>query len=128
LDAIFNNPQRTPEKFLLWFHHVSWDRKMESGRTLWEELTYRYNRGVSTVRAMRRTWDSLEGKIDTERFNDVKAFLAIQEKEAIWWRDACLSYFQTFSMRPIPREYPAPAHDLRYYRDLAFPFAPGKGG
>lgn len=128
LDAIFNDPQRTPEQFLLWFHHVPWDRKMESGRMLWDELVYRYNRGVDAVRAMRETWKSLEGKIDAERYNDVKAFLAIQEKEAVWWRDACLLYFQSFSKMPIPKEYEKPAHDLQYYKNLSFPFAPGGGG
>jgi alpha-glucuronidase len=128
LNAIFNDPRRTPEKFLLWFHHLPWDYKTESGRILWDELVYRYNRGVGTVRAMRKTWASLEGAIDAERYNDVQAFLAIQEKEAIWWRDACLLYFQTFSRMPIPAEYERPAHDLEYYKSLSFPFAPGRGG
>ncbi|HEX5057381.1 MAG TPA: alpha-glucuronidase family glycosyl hydrolase [Gammaproteobacteria bacterium] len=128
LNAVFNDPAGTPEKFLLWFHHLPWGYKMESGRTLWDELVFRYNRGVDTVRAMRKTWASLEGMIDSERYNDVKSFLAIQEKEAVWWRDACLLYFQTFSRRPLPDQYERPAHDLDYYRKLSFPFAPGRGG
>ena len=33
----FSDLQQCPEKFLLWFHHVSWDHKMKSGRTLWDE-------------------------------------------------------------------------------------------
>lgn len=128
LDEIFNDPERTPEKFLLWFHHLPWDYKMASGRTLWNELVYRYNRGVDTVREMRKTWASLQGMIDQERYRDVEAFLAIQEKEAVWWRDACLSYFQSFSNMPIPKNYQQPEHTLQYYQDLSFPFAPGRGG
>ena len=41
-----------PEKYLLWFHHVSWNYKMKSGRTLWDELCYKYNSGVDSVRWM----------------------------------------------------------------------------
>ena len=40
--------------------------------------------------------------MDAERFAQVAAFLAIQEQEAQWWRDACIAYFQTFSKRPLP--------------------------
>ena len=36
--ARFANPATTPEKYLLWFHHVPWDYRMRSGRTLWDEL------------------------------------------------------------------------------------------
>jgi alpha-glucuronidase len=125
LDEIFNDPTKTPEKFLLWFHHLPWDYKMDSGRTLWDELVYRYNRGVNTVREMQKTWASLKGRIDEQRYRDVEAFLAIQEKEAVWWRDACLLYFQTFSGLPIPKQYEQPAHTLEYYKNLSFPFAPG---
>jgi alpha-glucuronidase len=28
--------------------------------------------------------------------------LVIQERDAIWWRDAVLLYFQTFAKRPLP--------------------------
>ena len=30
------------EKYLLWFHHAAWTHKMKSGRTLWNELCYKY--------------------------------------------------------------------------------------
>jgi alpha-glucuronidase len=128
LNTIYNDPAQTPEKLLLWFHHLPWNHKMASGRTLWNELAYRYNRGVDDVRAMQQTWASLEGMVDEQRFKDVRAFLAIQEKEAVWWRDACLLYFQTFSGMPIPKNYEQPAHDLQYYQKLSFPSAPGRGG
>ena len=124
LNTIFNDPHKTPEKFLLWFHHLSWGYKTKSGRTLWNELVFRYNRGVDTVRTMQKTWASLAGLIDEQRYQDEKAFLAIQEKEAVWWRDACLSYFQTFSGMPIPGRYEQPAHPLKYYENLSFPAAP----
>ena len=114
-----------PEEYLLWFHHVLWTHKMKSGRTLWEELCYRYYCGVDTVRTMQKEWNSMEKLVDKQRFNQVKMLLGIQEKEAVWWRNACLLYFQTFSKMPIPAAYEKPDHTLEYYKRLSFPFAPG---
>ena len=125
--AQFGELATVPEEFLLWFHHVPWDHRMASGRTLWDELVLRYDHGVDEVKAMRRTWDGLEGKIDPARHAQVAAFLAIQEQEAQWWRDASIAYFQTFSKRPLPAGAAKPPRDLAYYESLQFPFAPGDG-
>ena len=125
---LFQNPISCPEAYLLWFHHVSWNRKMRSGRNLWEELCYKYYTGVDSVRWMQRAWNSAEPFMDAERFQQVKMLLAIQEKEAVWWRNACVLYFQTFSQMPIPAGYEKPAQSLAYYEALKFPYAPGIGG
>jgi alpha-glucuronidase len=125
--ARFANPGKTPENLLLWFHHLSWDHRMESGRTLWNELVFRYDRGVGVVRQMRQTWAAQSGRVDPERFAQVAAFLAIQEQEATWWRDACIAYFQSISKRPLPAGAAPPAHSLEYYQSLKFPYAPGRG-
>jgi alpha-glucuronidase len=104
-----------PDSLLLWFHHVGWKEKMHSGRTLWDELLFRYQTGVDSVRWMRKEWSSLQGKIDPERFQDVRDRLATQEKMARWWRDASTLYFQTFSKMPIPASYEKPVHPLDFY-------------
>ena len=126
--SIFENIKTCPEEYLLWFHHVPWNYKMRSGRSLWNELCYKYNLGVDSVRWMQKTWNSLSGMVDEERFRQVKMLLAVQEKEAVWWRNSCLLYFQTFSKIPIPSNYEQPDHSLEYYKSLRFPFAPGIGG
>jgi alpha-glucuronidase len=106
------------DSLLLWFHRVRWDERLETGRTLWQELVHRYHQGVETVRWMQRTWDALEGHIDPRRFQDVQAYLRIQEKEAVWWRDASILYFQTFSGMPIPDGYERPARSLDHYMGI----------
>ena len=113
------------ERYLLWFHRVGWDRKTASGRPVWDELVVRYSEGVDEVKAMRRTWASMAPYVDPERHAQVAAYLAIQEHEAQWWRDACIAYFQTFSKRPLPAGYAPPAHTLEWYQALKFPYAPG---
>jgi alpha-glucuronidase len=123
--AQFGDLKRVPEQFLLWFHHVPWDYRTQSGRILWDELVYRYTRGVDTVHEMAGTWQGLAPFVDTERYQEVAAFLRIQEQEAKWWRDASIAYFQTFSKRPLPAGFAPPEHSLDYYKSLEFPYAPG---
>jgi alpha-glucuronidase len=113
------------ERYLLWFHHVSWDHRLRSGRTLWEELCHEYSSGVDSVRWMKRVWSEQQHKVDKQRHHKVSMLLEIQEKEAMWWRNACLLYFQQFARRPNPAGYEQPEHDLKYYEQLSFPFAPG---
>jgi alpha-glucuronidase len=122
---IFGSIDKVPEKYLLWFHHVPWDHRMASGRTLWDELVVHYTRGVQTVSNMRKTWASLAPYVDAQRHAEVAAFLEVQEKEAKWWRDACIAYFQTFSKRPLPAGYAPPAKTLQEYEAIKIPYAPG---
>jgi alpha-glucuronidase len=124
---IFADRRKVPEQFLLWFHHVPWDYKTRSGRILWDELVWRYTHGVEVVGRMRQQWAALAPYVDAERFAQVAAFLAIQEQEAQWWRDACIAYFQSINRRPLPAGFAPPAHPLEYYKSLRFPYAPGRG-
>jgi alpha-glucuronidase len=113
------------EKYLLWFHHVGWNHTMKSGRNLWEELCYKYNNGVDSVRWMQQLWSKQKTKVDDQRYKQISMLLNIQEQEAVWWRNACLLYFETFSKMPVPANYEKPDHDLKYYEGLSFPNAPG---
>lgn len=114
----YNNVVTCPEKYLLWFHHVPWTHPMKSGRTLWEELCYRYDHGVQQVREFQKIWDKAENLIDAERFKDVQSRLKIQMRDAIWWKDACLLYFQEFSKQPIPADIERPVHELNDLKQI----------
>ena len=98
---------------------------MHSGRTLWNELCYKYNKGVDSVRSFIEQWNSLKSYIDEDRFQQVNQLLYIQLKDAIWWRNACLLYFQTFSKKPIPPNYEKPDKTLDHYKSIRILFAPG---
>jgi alpha-glucuronidase len=125
--AEFGDLHKVPDSLLLWFRHLPWDYPMNSGRTLWEELVAQYTEGVQTVSTMRQTWARLEGKLDQERFEQVSAFLRIQEADARWWRDASVAYFQSQSRRPLPAGFGLPEHDLEYYESICIPIVPGQG-
>jgi alpha-glucuronidase len=123
--SAFENVSTCPQPYLLWFHHLSWDYSLQNGHTLWNELCYKYYAGADSVKWMQQIWATVKGKIDEERFEQVNMLLQIQSREAVWWRDACVLYFQSISNRPIPASLPKPTMTLEYYKSLKFPFAPG---
>ena len=93
----YDNPATCPEEYLLWFHHLPWNYRMKSGRTLWAEMTYLYNRGVSAVESHIATWHQMKPFVDSQRFEEVDQRLKLQEENARLWRDTCLGYFRHFA-------------------------------
>jgi alpha-glucuronidase len=112
LCRLYNDINTCPENLLAWFHHVPWDHKMKSGRTFWDELCHKYDEGVREARHFLAVWDAMQPYVDGQRFDEVQRKLRIQARDAEWWRDACLLYFQTFSHRPIPQDMEHPVHNL----------------
>jgi alpha-glucuronidase len=125
LARLLANPRTTPDSELLWFHHLAWDFRMASGRTLWEELVAHYDAGVASVAGMRREWDALRPLIDDERWQKTADLLAIEERDARLWRDASLAYWMSLNGLPLPAGSAPPAHDLAWYKAQSNPYAPG---
>lgn len=105
--SIYNKVGTCPEEFLLWFHHVPWNYKMKSGRSLWQELVDHYYHGVKVVEGYPETWQQMKEIVltidnnDPQRWQEVYDRLLHQVDNAREWRDVCLKYFQTFSQMPI---------------------------
>ena len=112
LCRLYNDINTCPENLLTWFHHVPWDFRMKSGRTVWDELCHKYDEGVHQARHFLAVWDAMQPYVDSQRFSEVQRKLRIQARDSEWWRDACLLYFQTFSKRPIPQDMEHPVHNL----------------
>jgi hypothetical protein len=49
----------------------------------------------------------------------------ILDREAVWWRDASILYFQTSPGMRIPPGYEPPEHPLQYHLDSVSRHAPG---
>lgn len=108
----WNNPATCDLKYLLWYHHVAWNQKLSTGKTLWDELCTRYYTGVEEVEKMQDEWNQVKSNVDSEIFDDVKGRLAAQHREALNWRDACVLYFQTYAKQPIPAPFKKPERTL----------------
>ena len=97
--SIYDDINTCPERYLLWFHHVPWDYRLKSGRTVLEEMTFRYNRGVSEVEDFLRVWQEVKPQIDEQRWQEVQDRLDHQLENAQLWRKTCLDYFGSFSSK-----------------------------
>ena len=91
--SLYDDINTCPERYLLWFHRVPWTRRMNSGRTLWEEMQWRYNQGVSEVEDFIHIWQEARPEIDEQRWREVNDRLQRQLKDAKEWRNVCLGYF-----------------------------------
>ncbi|TWI51739.1 alpha-glucuronidase [Pseudoduganella flava] len=125
LAARWSDPRTTPPELLLWFHHLPWDYAMPSGRTLWAELVGHYDRGVAQAEELRTRWERMKPFVDARRYDEVRERLDVQVKEAHWWRDASVAYFQSVSGLALPPGARPPARSLDEYKAIRFPYAPG---
>jgi alpha-glucuronidase len=91
-----------PRQLLLWFHRLPWEHRMDSGRTLWEELVSEYRRGADEARDLLARWKGLEKQIDPQRHRAVLLKLERQVADAAAWRDKCVGYFHGVNGRPVP--------------------------
>lgn len=123
LARVFDSLEQCPEEYLLWFHHVKWSQKLRSGRSLWDELCYKYQQGVDDVRAFQRVWKEMQPYVDAERYQAVAERLDIQAHDAVWWKDACLEYFRTFSKQPYPKSVEPPVFTLKELKKVKLPIS-----
>ncbi|TGE06194.1 alpha-glucuronidase family glycosyl hydrolase [Hymenobacter fodinae] len=114
----WGDPATCPPDYLLWFHHVPWTQTLNTGQTLWNELATRYYTGADSVQWMQQQWAQVQPNVDAELHADVASRLRIQQREAIWWRDACVLYFQTYSKQPLPPTLTPPTRPLAEIKQL----------
>ncbi len=114
----WGKPETCDLNYLMWFHHLPWDYKLSTGKTLWNELMSRYYEGVEDVKKMNDKWQTFKPIIDPEIFANVSGRLQIQEKEALWWRDACYLYFRDFSKMPLPAGLEMPNRTLEEVKKI----------
>lgn len=123
LAAVFNSLSSCPEEFLLWFHHVSWDHKLKSGNTLWDELCYKYQTGVEKAQEFCEVWNQMSDYVDSKRYQAIANRLKIQADDAVWWKDACLEYFRTFSRMKYPSGVDKPVFRLKELKKVKLPIS-----
>jgi alpha-glucuronidase len=91
--SMYEALETTPDRLLLFFHHVPYTYKLISGQTVIQYIYDSHYSGARHVANNVEKWKSLRGKIDEERYADVLARLEYQAGHAIVWRDAICNYF-----------------------------------
>jgi alpha-glucuronidase len=97
--TLYDNINTCPERYLLWFHRVPWSYRLKSGRTVLEEMDYRYARGVKEVEDFIRIWNEAKPGIDDQRWQEVDARLQHQLENAKEWQKVCMNYFSSFTKK-----------------------------
>ena len=118
LASMYNSLETCPEELLLWFHHIPWTHRMSTGRTFWDEMCHRYDRGIKKVREYQKVWEDAKPYVDQKRWEAVRDKLVIQESDARWWRDACVQYFGEFSGMPVPADVEQPERPLEELKKI----------
>ncbi|MFS8631684.1 MAG: alpha-glucuronidase, partial [Bacillales bacterium] len=91
--SMYESLETCPDELLLFFHHVPYTHRLKSGKTVIQHIYDTHFEGVEQAQWLKETWESLEGKIDKERFKDVLERLEIQVEHAKEWRDVINTYF-----------------------------------
>ncbi len=86
-----------PDDLLLFFHHVPYNYKLHSGKTLVQSIYDTHYAGALTAAEYVSQWESLQGKVDDERYRQTLALFNFQAGHALVWRDAINNWFHRIS-------------------------------
>ncbi|MET9966369.1 alpha-glucuronidase [Streptomyces sp. NPDC006356] len=90
---VYESPTTCPDELLLFFHHVSYDHVLRSGKTVIQHMYDTHFEGVEEVEAAQRVWQGLSDLVDPARHARVAERFEEQLRSAREWRDQVNSYF-----------------------------------
>ncbi|KAJ4338861.1 hypothetical protein N0V95_007931 [Ascochyta clinopodiicola] len=97
---IYNDIDKTPDNLLLWFHHVPYTQQLKSNKTVIQHFYDAHYEGAASAQTFARQWESLQGKIDDERFEHQLFRQTYQAGHSLVWRDSITQYFYNLSNIP----------------------------
>lgn len=95
--AMYESLESCPDDLLLFMHHVPYTHRLHSGETVIQHLYDSHDEGAAAAARYVREWAGLKGRIDDQRFEDVRAQLEYQSGQAVVWRDAVSRWFHRAS-------------------------------
>ena len=91
--ARYEKIETTPDDLLLWFHHVPYTQRLKSGKTVIQHFYDAHYSGAAIAQTFVKQWESLKGKIDRQRYEEVLFRLVYQSGHSIVWRDAITNFY-----------------------------------
>ena len=91
--SLYNAIETCPEELLLFFHHVSYDYVLSSGKTLIQHIYDTHFEGVEEVLEMIAVWENLRDNIPEDTYKNVHKRMECQLENAREWRDQINTYF-----------------------------------
>lgn len=90
---IYESLQTTPDKLLLFMHHVPYTYVLHSGQSAIQYIYDSHYAGAAEAQEFPRWWKTLQGRIDEQRYERNLLQLEYQAGHAIVWRDAICNWF-----------------------------------
>jgi len=97
LAAKYESLATCPDDLLLFFHHVPYNYKLHSGKTLVQSIYDTHYAGALAAAEYVPQWESLKGLVDDQRYEKTLALFTYQAGDALVWRDAINNWFQSTS-------------------------------
>lgn len=90
---MYDSLEACPDELLLFFHHVSYEHVLDSGKTVIQHIYDSHFDGAAQAEELITSWKETEKEIDTERYQAVLLRLKEQAEHAGFWRDMINTYF-----------------------------------
>jgi alpha-glucuronidase len=90
---MYESLETCPDELSLFFHHVPYTHKLKSGVTVIQHIYNTHFEGVQQAVELKGKWTLLEGRIDSERYEDILNRLEEQVTHSKEWRDIINTYF-----------------------------------
>lgn len=90
---MYDSLEACPDELLLFFHHVSYEHVLDSGKTVIQHIYDSHFDGAAQAEELITSWKETEKEIDAERYQAVLQRLKEQAEHAGFWRDMINTYF-----------------------------------
>lgn len=91
--SCYDEPATCPEELLLFFHHLPYDYRLKTGKTLLQHIYDTHFEGVEIVDEMAARFEALKGKLPEKAYARIWERLAHQKQHSREWRDQINTYF-----------------------------------
>ena len=91
--SLYDDPEKCPEELLLFFHHMPYEYRLQSGKTILQHIYDTHFDGVALVDEMVRRFEELKGKLPEKQYERMAQRFAHQKEHSREWRDQINTYF-----------------------------------
>lgn len=91
--SMYDSPESCPDELLLFFHHMPYDHRLQSGKTVIQHIYDTHFEGVELVDEMVKRFEGLEGKLPDKAYRRMLERFHHQKEHSREWRDQINTYF-----------------------------------
>jgi alpha-glucuronidase len=121
---LYEGLETCPDELLLFIHHLPYTHVLHSGKTIIQHIYDAHYEEAKEANQFVRQWESLRGRVDVQRYQEVLNRIEYQAGHALVWRDAVCNWFlRTSGIRDVknragnfPGRIEAEAMKLEGYR------------